>query len=217
MQRWLNVFVQFSLSLAIVVATISVATFAAVPLAHAQQPSAAPATAADEIPPAALKTPKFDKAYLAPVDGISVRQYAHIVFDMFANDEQDTKKLLAKYGLTQARFDTINAAMIKRMQDDQTRKFIDIYGAYYIEEAPGQFAKLARDVAQSVLSGGPLREREPMTWKEYMKFQGYYARKAPFARDTSRAAYDDILSDQGMNFIDFQVLGAWFGRQLALQ
>ena len=215
MQRMLTMPSRFGPIVVIAFATIVPAILAPLWPAQAQQPGAA--AASDELPPVALKTPKFDKAFLMPVDGISVRQYAHIVFDMFANDEQDTKKLLAKYSLTQERFDKITAVMTKRMQDDQTRKFIDIYGAYYIEEAPGQFAKLARDVAQSVLSGGPLREREPMTWKEYMKFQGYYARKAPFARDTSRAAYDDILSDQGMNFIDFQVLGAWFGRQLALK
>ena len=185
-------------------------------LLHAQQTVAQAGANGDELPPVALKTPKFNTSLLAPVDGISVRQYAHIVFDMFANDQDDPSKVLAKYGLTQERFDKVTAVMTGRMKDDPTWKFIDIYGAYYIEDAPGLFSRLAKDVAQSVLSGGPLRETPPMSWEEYMRFQGYYARKAPFARDTSRAAYDEILADQGMNFIDFQVLGAWFSRQKAL-
>ena len=169
--------------------------------AHAQ------ASPPSDLPPVALKTPGFKADWLAPVDGVSVQTYAHIVFEMFATDALDNDKLLASHGLTQARFDKIGEVMVARMREDTSFKFIDIYGAYYIENAPGPFAAYAKDVAQSVLSGGPLRESAPMSEENYRRVQGFYARKAPFARDTSRAAYDEILADQGMNFIDYQVLG----------
>ncbi len=185
------------------------------PPSQAQAPLPIAGDAAAVLPPVALKTPKFNSALLAPVEGFSVRQYAHLVFRMFADDTTDNARLFASVGLTQDKFNRINEAMIQRMRDDPTRKFIDIYGAYYIETAGGPFAAYAKDVANSVLNDVALREKDPYSWEEYMRLQGYYARKAPFARDTSRAAYDEILSDQGMTFIDFQVLGAWFGRKLA--
>ena len=187
---------------------------ALLPLA-ARAETAQVAAGQDALPPVVLKTPKFNRAFLAPVDGLSVRDYAHLVFQMFAGDVTDNATFLASHGVTQAQFDHANEAMTKRMQDDPTRKFIDIYGAYFIENAPGPFAAYAKDVANSVLNDVNLREKEPFAWDEYMRLQGYYARKAPFARDTSRAAYDEILADQGMNFIDFQVLGAWYGRKMA--
>ena len=168
-----------------------------------------------EIPPAALKA-KLDAGLFAPVDGISVREFAHIVFDMFARDDFGEDKILAEHKVTKAQFDHANDVMTKRMSDDKTFKFIDIYGAYYIETAPGPFAALAKDVSNSVLNGVALKESEPMKWQDYMRIQGFYARKAPFAKDTTRASYDEILGDQGMNFIDFQVLGAWFSRRVAL-
>ena len=176
--------------------------------------SRAETTAAD-IPPAALKA-KLDAGLFAPVDGISVREFAHIVFDLFARDDLGEAKILADHKVTKAQFDHANEVMTGRMKDDKTFKFIDIYGAYYIETAPGPFAALAKDVSNSVLNGVPLREPEPMKWEDYMRITGFYARKAPFAKDTSRRSYDEILGDQGINFIDFQVLGAWFSRRVAL-
>lgn len=172
--------------------------------------------AAGNLPPAAIKAAGFDPALLAPVDGISVREYAHIVFDLFARDDQGEAAILAEHKVTKAQFDHANEAMISRMKDDTTFKFIELYGAYYIETAPGPFAAYAKDISNSVLNGVALREPEPMKWEAYMKIVGFYARKAPFAKDTKRASYDEILGDQGMNFIDFQVLGAWFSRRVAL-
>lgn len=169
---------------------------------------------ADDIPPTALKA-KLDPSLFAAVDGVSVRQYAHIVFDMFANDTQDADKTLAKYGLTKARFDKITAVMTDRMRQDKTFKFIDIYGAYYIEDAPGPFSRWAKDVANHVLNGAPLKEKPPYSMEDYMAIQGYYARKAPFAKDTSRASYDEILSEKGINFIDYSVLGSWYGKYMS--
>lgn len=178
--------------------------------------SAATKAGADGMPPTAVKA-KLDPALFASVDGVSVRQYAHIVFDLFANGDQSqasTVKLLEKHGLTQDRFNKITEVMTERMRNDNTFKFIDIYGAYYIENAPGPFHHLAKDVANHVLNGAPLKEKPPYSWDEYRAIQGFYARKAPFAKDTTRASYDEILSEKGMNFIDYTVLGSWYGKHL---
>lgn len=173
-------------------------------------------SASADLPPSAIKA-KLDPALFAPVDGVSVRQYAHIVFEMFAFGNQDdasAAKVLAKYNLTQPRFDKITEVMTERMKKDKTFKFIDIYGAYYIENAPGRFQHLAKDVANHVLTGAKLKEKPPFSWEEYRELQGFYARKAPFAKNTTRAAYDEILAEKGMNFIDYTVLGSWFGKHL---
>jgi hypothetical protein len=173
--------------------------------------------AAGDIPPMIQKLPKFDKSVFDPVDGMSVRDYAHLVLEMFLDDSKDNTKLLSAHNLTKPQFDHINDVMIERMRKDTSFKFIEVYGAYYIENAEGPFKAYAKDVANSVLNGVPLKEKDPMSWEEYLKLQGFYGRKAPFAKDTSRASYDEILAEKAMTFMDYQILGAWFGRKLALQ
>ena len=193
-----------------------VATLGFVVLPAAQSVEAPPAVA-EELPAVVAKLPGFDPAWLAPIEGVGVRRFAHVVFEMFAGEGQDMPKLLARHGLTEAKVNRISEVIATRMREDKSFKFAEIYGAYYQEAATGQFAKFARDMAHSVLNGVPLAEREPMTWDEFRVVQGYYARKSPFARDTSLAALDEILAPKKMTFIDFQVLGAWFGRRLALE
>ena len=105
-------------------AVVAAALLGVIPLARggAERPQAVAAVEPVEVPPIALKTPQFDQALLAPVDGVGVRRYAHIVFDMFANDDPSTAKVLANYGLDQKRFDAVTAVMTKRMQDDPSRR-----------------------------------------------------------------------------------------------
>ena len=172
--------------------------------------------AAAEIPPVALRTKGFDTKLLDPVDGITVREYAHIVFEMFAG-EADADRVIAAHKLTKPRFDAITTEMTERFRKDPTFKYAEIYAAYYQETAGGKYEAYAKDYAQSVLNGGPLKEKEPMNWGRYMELQKFYADRAMAVKPTTRAASDAVLAEKGLTFIDYQVLGAWFGRRLAVQ
>lgn len=181
-----------------------------------------PATAQDkpsnaELPPIALKTKGFDAKLLEAVDGVTVRDYAHIVFQMFVADGKDAEKIYAERGITKDRFDAITAVMTERFRKDPTFKYSEIYAAYYQEAAGGPFEPYAKDYAQSVLNGGPLKLKEPMSFENYMQLSRFYAEGAMRDKPTTRAGSDKVLASKGITFVDYQVLGAWFGRWLAVQ
>jgi hypothetical protein len=179
----------------------------------------APAVAEDAgaTPKAALAAKGFDRALLDPVDGVDLRTYAHIAFESFAGDDPDLAKILARHGIVKAQFDHANATFIERMRADATYTLANLYGAYFIETASGKYAALAADVAHSVIEGAPLREAAPMSWDDYLALTSFYGRQAPSAKDQSRASYDEILKPKGLSFVDYQIIGAWFGRRLRLQ
>jgi hypothetical protein len=147
----------------------------------------------DPIPKTALDAKGFDRALLDPVDGLSFRGYAHIAFDSFAGDEPDLNKVLARHSVTRAQFDHANAVFIDRMRADKTYTVTEVYGAYFLETAPGKYAPLAADVAHSVIEGGPLREPAPMVWDQYLELMRFYGAGVANAKGTTRAAFDEIL------------------------
>ncbi len=183
-------------------------TFARAVAARADEP--------DPIPKTALDAKGFDRAMLDPVDGLSFRSYAHIAFDSFAGDEPDLDKVLARHGVTRAQFDHANAVFIDRMRADNTYTVTEVYGAYFLETARGRYAPLAADVAHSVIEGGPLREPPPMVWDQYLELMRFYGANVAKAKGTTRAAFDEILEPKGLSFVDYQIIGAWFGRKMRL-
>jgi len=170
----------------------------------------------DPIPRTALDAKGFDRALLDPVDGLSLRRYAHIAFDSFAGDEPDLNTVLARHDITRAQFDHANAAFIDRMGADKTYTLTQIYGAYFLETARGKYAPLAADVARSVIEGVPLREPPPMVWDQYLELMSFYGANVAKAKGTTRAAFDEILKPKGLSFVDYQIIGAWFGRKMHL-
>jgi hypothetical protein len=171
--------------------------------------------AAKHISPVALATKGFDLKSLDPIDGISVRDYVHIVFAMYAADQKDAGNVPAAYQFDKARFDAISAMMTEYFRKDPTRKFSEIYSAYFQEQAGGPFSAHAVDYAQSVLNGGPLKLKEPMSFERYMQLSQFYAEGAQKQKPMTREASDKVLEPTGIAFIDFQVLGAWYGRRMA--
>lgn len=170
----------------------------------------------DPIPKTALDAKGFDRGLLDPVDGLSFRRYAHIAFDSFAGDEPDLDKVLARHDVTRAQFDHANAAFTDRMRADKTYTLTEVYGAYFLETARGKYAPLATDVARSVIEGVPLREPPPMPWDQYLELMRFYGGNVANAKGTTRAAFDAILKPKGLSFVDYQIIGAWFGRKMRL-
>jgi hypothetical protein len=170
----------------------------------------------DPIPKTALDAKGFDRALLDPVDGLSFRGYAHIAFDSFAGDEPDLNNVLARHGVTRAQFDHANAVFIDRMRADKTYTLTEVYGAYFLETSRGKYAPLAADVARSVIEGGPLREPPPMVWDQYLELMRFYGANVAKSKGTTRAAFDEILKPKGFSFVDYQIIGAWFGRKMRL-
>lgn len=158
----------------------------------------------------------FDLALLAPVGGVDYRTYGHVTYAMFRDPDGDHAAILAKFGIDKARFDAANQAFGERMKQDKSFAMVEMFGAYFAETADGPYAALGRDVAQSVLDQAPLKEAEPMPEEKFREIQIYYARKATVA-GTELAKQDEVLRPYHVTFNDFNILGAWFSRRLALQ
>lgn len=158
----------------------------------------------------------FDVKMLEPVNGIDYRTYGHITYAMFLDPDGDHEAIFKRFETDKARYEAAGAAFGERMKQDQTFAMVEMFGAYFAENAQGTYAALGRDVAQSVLNQAPLRETEPMPEEKFREIQVYYSRKASVA-GTALAQQDEVLKPYHITFNDFNIMGAWFSRRLALQ
>ncbi len=158
----------------------------------------------------------FDLKMLEPVNGVDFRTYSHITYAMFVDPDGDHEAIYQKFGTDKASFDTASAAYGERMKLDTTFAMVEIFGAYFAENAQGTYAAFGKDVAQSVLNQAPLTQNEPMPEEKFREIQAYYARKASVA-GTALGEQGEVLKPYHMTFNDFNILGAWFSRRLALQ
>jgi len=176
----------------------------------------AAAASEDDIPPMARKVKGFDTGLLAAVDGVTFRQYGQISYLHFYDPKAEEGVVLERLHLTKDRYDNAKKIFGERMRDDPTRTMVNLFGAYFNEAAQGPFAALGRDVAISVLDDVPLKEQPPMSEEKFREIQIYYGRKASVA-GTGLDKQDDVLKPYGITFNDFNILGAWFSRRLALE
>ena len=169
-----------------------------------------------DLPKLVLKRKGFDRSLLAPVDGMTFEQDGQASYLLFLDPDADKKAVLAKLHLTPEQFDKATAVFGERMKQDRTDTMVELFGAYFNEAAEGFYAPLGRDAAISVLDDVPLKEKEPMPEAKFREIQSYYGRKAEVA-GTALDKQDEVLKPYGITFNDFNIIGAWFGRRLALQ
>lgn len=175
-----------------------------------QQPSPA------SLPKIVAIRPGFDAKLLEHVQGVDFRTYGHVTYAMFLDPDGDHEAIFQKFGIDKTRFESANAAFTDRMKQDSTFAMVEMFGAYFAETAQGTYAALGRDVAQSVLNQTPLQEQEPMPEDKFREIQVFYGRKASVA-GTELAKQDEVLKPYHITFNDFNIMGAWFSRRLALQ
>ncbi|MBB4479430.1 hypothetical protein [Rhizobium etli] len=168
------------------------------------------------LPKIAASRTGFDVKMLEPVNGIDYRTYGHITYAMFLDPDGDHEAIFKKFGTDRAGYEAAGATFSERMKQDRTFAMVEMFGAFFAEEAQGTYAALGRDVAQSVLNQAPLRETEPMPEEKFREIQVYYGRKVSVA-GTALAQQDEILKPYHITFNDFNIVGAWFSRRLALQ
>lgn len=175
-----------------------------------QQPSPA------SLPKIAAVRPGFDAKLLEPIQGVDFRTYGHVTYAMFLDPNGDHEAIFQRFGIDKTRFESASAAFTDRMKQDSTFAMVEMFGAYFAEQAQGTYAALGRDVAQSVLNQAPLQEQEPMPEEKFREIQVFYSRKALVA-GTELAKQDEVLKTYHITFNDFNIMGAWFSRRLALQ
>lgn len=204
------------LMLAIAMLSLLSALFAANPVSAQDAGTTSEAPSPASPPKIATSRSGFDVKMLEPVDGVDYQAYGHITYAMFMDPDGDHEAIYEKFGTDKASFDAATAAFGERMKADTTFAMIEMFGAYFAETAQGTYAALGRDVAQSVLNQSPLKEAEPMPEEKFREIQIYYGRKASVA-GTALSQQDEVLKPYHITFNDFNIMGAWFGRRLALQ
>lgn len=169
-----------------------------------------------DVPKMVLKHERFDRSFLASVGGVTYEQYGQASYLLFLDPDADKKATLARLHVTPEQFDKASATFADRMKQDRTMVMVELFGAYFNEAAQGFYAPLGRDAAISVLDDVPLKEKEPLPEAKFREIQSYYGRKAVVA-GTALDKQDEVLKPYGITFNDFNIIGAWFGRRLALQ
>ena len=167
-------------------------------------------------PPILKSQPEFDMKMLEPINGVDLRTYSHITYAMFLDPDGDHEAIFKRFGVEKADFEAASAGFGERMRQDRSFVFVEMFGAYFAENAEGKYAALGRDVAQSVINNAPLKEAEPMPEEKFREIQAYYSRKASVA-GTELSKQDEVLAPYHITFNDFNILGAWFSRRLKLE
>ncbi|WP_245437541.1 MULTISPECIES: hypothetical protein [Neorhizobium] len=203
--------VQLAVSLVLAVAAHS--------FGRAQSPPSSPETrqlSPASLPKIAAIRPGFDAKLLEPVQGVAFRTYGHVTYGMFLDPNGNHEAIFQTFGIDRTRFEAANATFTDRMKQDPTFTMVEMFGGYFAETAQGTYAALGRDIAQSVLNQAPLQEQEPMAEDKFREIQVFYGRKASVA-GTELAKQDEVLKPYHITFNDFNIMGAWFSRRLALQ
>ncbi|MBB3945388.1 hypothetical protein GGQ73_001321 [Rhizobium skierniewicense] len=200
------------------IAALSAVMAMSAPATGMSQDAVAPIETPSPATPPKIATMRegFDLKMLEPVNGIDFRKYGHITYAIFLDPNGNHEAIYQKFGTDKANFDAASAAFGQRMKVDPTFAMVEIFGAYFAENAQGTYAAFGQDVAQSVLNQAPLTQSEPMPEEAFREIQVYYSRKASVA-GTSLGEQDEVLKPYHITFNDFNILGAWFSRRLALQ
>lgn len=146
---------------------------------------------------------------MAPVDGISLAQYAAIKNLIAFKNEAEA---LEKFNLSAERFKRIQDEWTQRMTRDTGSKLTNTYGQHYLESSEGQFTDWGKDVAQAMKSGRLQLGSEPTAPDDWVSL---YKTEKETATEGSAGltALAKAAEDKGMTVYDFHIVNAWWLRR----
>ena len=179
------------------------------PIVVSQAAKAVPTASAVNKPSPLPKQQASSGNPMAPVDGVSLAQYAAIKNHIALKNETDA---LSKYNLSAERFTRIQDEWSQRMDRDSGLKLVQTYTQHYLESSEGQFTDWGKDVAQAMRSGKLQLGSEPTApddWVSlYKSDKEASAAGAVGVRLMAKAA-----EEKGMTVYDFHIINAWWLRR----
>lgn len=166
-----------------------------------------------ELPPAATQDAAFDPDLLLPVEGVGLRRYAHIAYEMAVANYtpgQQPDAVPKRYGISAERFQKVGEGWAERFQADASMTLNRLYTGWFSENATGKVAALGKDLANSYLNQVPLRETPPMDQEAYFAAMSTIARKAQFSQNPLEM--NNLTSPYGYTYPEWLVVSNWMGR-----
>ncbi len=131
-------------------------------------------------------------ALVAPIEGVTIEQYAQICAGAAANQAPGAfEQLLAQHGMDRAKYDRVAAGWNGRMRDDTTYSLSQIYGKAFGGAGTGQFGSAGAAGAASLDAtgasgqGANVTGGEPVSWEKYNEIGGAQRAWAQSGKDVN--------------------------------
>lgn len=147
---------------------------------------------------------------LAPIEGITIEQYAGIAARLATLSEPDANALLAENGLDRPAFDRVQAGWLDRMQKDETHMLTQVYGAAFTNQGQGQFGAQMADAGGAMMAGGAVSTEAPIPMELNAEIAGALSAWSKTGQDVNAL----LMSKYNMTAMDQSAANMWWTNKL---
>lgn len=155
-------------------------------------------------------TMQADPALIAPVEGVTMEQYAQIQAQAASLSQEQLAALLAQHGMDLAKWSRVSNEWNDRMSKDTTHTLMTIYGQAFTGAGAGQFGAQAQAYAATGFDGSAAGGAEPMPFERCCEIQGALQAWSATGQDVNAM----LAKMFGMNAQDFSAAHTWWLSQL---
>lgn len=151
-----------------------------------------------------------DPALIAPVEGVTMEQYAQIQARASSLSQDDFAALLAQQGMDMAKWHRVSNEWNTRMQNDTTHTLVTIYGQAFTGAGQGQFGAAAAAHSATGFDGTAAGGPAPIPFEKCCEIQGAMQAWSKTGQDVNAM----LAKTFGMNAQDFSAAHTWWLSQL---
>lgn len=144
---------------------------------------------------------------VAPVEGVTVEQWAQLNAALASGGGADFDQLLAGAGMDRPKWDRVSAEWMARMSTDTTMTIANVYGAAFAGGGYGQFSAAAGHAA-TVGVGGDL-SAEPMPFERYCEIEAAMGCAGERGEDVTH-----LLSQFGITPMEWGQVGMFWSKKM---
>ncbi|MEZ4247721.1 MAG: hypothetical protein R3B99_05725 [Polyangiales bacterium] len=151
-----------------------------------------------------------DPALVAPVEGVTMEQYAQIQARAASLSQDQFAALLAEQGMDMAKWHRVSNEWNTRMQNDTTHTLVTIYGQAFQSAGQGQFGAASAAHAATGYDGTAAGGPEPIPFEKCCEIQGAMSAWSKTGQDVNAM----LAKTFNMNAQDFSAAHSWWLSQL---
>ena len=154
----------------------------------------------------------FDKALLAPINGVTLEKYAAVANAAIFHGD-DWAAVTKETGVTEKAFEALTEKWTERMRADPTRLLMSKYGGHLYAASRGRFAASGKALGAAMLAGkdAPLTGPEPMPFEKWVEITEFYASRSD--RMGTPEGVTRELAPYGLTFYEWNIVSNWWGRK----
>lgn len=147
---------------------------------------------------------------IAPIEGITIEQYAQIAAQAVGKSEEEWHAHLAGAGLDLAKWETVSEGWNDRMKNDTTHTLVTLYGQGFQGAGAGQFGAQGQAHAATGYDGTAAAGEAPMTLERCCEIQGATQAWSDTGQDVNALLQQTFQ----MNAAEFAGAHSWWLSQL---